>query len=284
MRALVALLAAAATLPLLAAAPIELPAADDSLRFAVIGDNGTGSRGQYELAQRMLDLHGRWHYELVVMVGDNLYGRQQPQDFMVKFEKPYAPLLQVGVTFQAALGNHDDAWAQLVYPPFNMNGRRYYTFVRKGVRFVYLDTNLLDAEQLGWVERTLKDATETWIIAVLHHPLYSNAGRHGSNIQLRVQLEPIFIRHSVDVVFSGHDHMYERLKPQSGITYFVTGASGQLRQGDARSSPDTAVAYDQDHTFLAAEIVNSRLTFQTISRAGRVVDDGVIEARRPGRP
>jgi 3',5'-cyclic AMP phosphodiesterase CpdA len=283
MRVFAVLIAAAASV-WFSATPVELPAAPDSLKFAVIGDNGTGERAQYELGQQMTQLHGRWPYELVVMVGDNLYGRQQPQDFVLKFEKPYAPLLQAGVTFQAALGNHDDARAQLSYRPFNMNGQRYYTFVRRGVRFVYLDTNLLDPPQVRWLDSTLQQNAELWTIAVFHHPLYSNGGRHGSNVELRVELEPLFVKYGVDVVFSGHDHTYERVKPQKGITYFVTGSGGQLRRGDMQPSTDTAAAFDQDQTFLAAEIEGARLTFQTISRTGRVVDEGVVGARPRSLP
>jgi hypothetical protein len=62
---------------------------------------------------------------------------------------------------------------------------------------------------------------------VFHHPLYSDAARHGSNIELRVVLEPLLVRYGVSVVFSGHDHVYERSTPQKGITYFIEGSSGQ---------------------------------------------------------
>src|ERR1044071_2381657 len=108
-----------------------------------------------------------------------------------------------------------------------MNGQRYYTFVRKHVRFLALDSTLMDKKQLDWIEGTLKDAREEWKICYFHHPLYSDASRHGSSVVRRLILEPIFVRHGVDVVFTGHDHVYERIKPQQGIYYFVSGAAGQ---------------------------------------------------------
>ena len=262
-----------------AAQPVQLPGLPNSLKFAVIGDNGTGARPQYEVGAQLAQAHARQPFELVVMVGDNMYGSQNPVDFINKFERPYATLLAAGVTFQAALGNHDAPKAALAYEPFNMNGRRYYTFTRREVRFLVLDTNQLDGAQLAWAEQTLKTAPETWTIAVFHHPLYSNAGRHGSNLELRVELEPLLVQYGVDVVFSGHDHAYERLKPQNGITYFVEGASGQLRRGDMQASPDTAASYDQDQSFMVAEIAGETMTFQTISRTGRIVDAGVIRRR-----
>ena len=113
-----------------------------------------------------------------------------------------------------------------------MNGQRYYTYVRNNVRFLALDTTLMDARQVAWIETTLQNAKEEWKICYFHHPLYSNADRHGASVDLRVLLEPIFTRFGVNVVFSGHDHVYERLKPQKGIHYFVSGAAGQLRKGN----------------------------------------------------
>jgi predicted MPP superfamily phosphohydrolase len=262
-----------------AAQPIQLPGAPNSLKFAAIGDMGTGARPQYEVGEQMAQAYARQPFELVVMLGDNLYGAQNANDYVNKFERPYAALLKAGVTFQAVLGNHDAPKAALAYKHFNMNGRRYYSFTRRNVRFVVIDSNQLDPAQLAWIEETLKSGPETWTIAMFHHPLYSNAGRHGSNAELRVELEPLLVKYGVDVVLSGHDHAYERLKPQKGITYFLEGASGQLRKGDIQPSPDTAAFFDQDQSFMVAEIVGDTMTFQTISRTGRIVDAGTIRRR-----
>jgi 3',5'-cyclic AMP phosphodiesterase CpdA len=152
--------------------------------------------------------------------------------------------------------------------------------VKKGVRFVVFDTNLMDPPQLAWIDEALMRSTEQWTIAYFHHPLYSDAGRHGPNVELRVLLEPLLTRYGVDVVFSGHEHVYERTTPQKGITYFIEGASGQLRKGDMQPSAMTAAAFDQDQTFMLVEIADDEMVFQTISRTGRVVDSGVIH-RRP---
>jgi hypothetical protein len=93
-------------------------------------------------------------------------------------------------------------------------------------------------------------------------------------------LEPLLVRYGVNVVFSGHEHVYERLVPQKGITYFIDGSSGQLRKGDVIPSPTTAAAFDQDQTFMLVEVTEAQLSFRTISRTGRLVDSGVIR-RRP---
>ena len=254
-----------------------LPNRAGSVKFAAIGDNGTGDRPQYEVGAQMAKSHAAFRFDLVIMLGDNMYGGQRPADFANKFEKPYAALLAAGVRFQASIGNHDDDVVQLKYPHFNMNGQRYYSFVRGNVRFFALDSNLMSKEQLAWLDRTLAEAREDWKICYFHHPLYSNADRHGSSMDLRVLMEPLFIKHRVNVVFQGHDHVYERLHPQNGIVYFVSGAGGQLRRGNMSPAKETAAYFDQDRSFMLVEIAGSTMYFQSISRTGQIVDSGVVQ-------
>ena len=258
---------------------VSLPGRPDALKFAVIGDSGTGAKPQYEVASQMAAARAKFPFELVIMLGDNVYGRQQPNDFVDKFEKPYASLLEGGVTFFATLGNHDNQ-SNRDYKAFNMGGQRYFSYSRRNVRFFVLDSNTLDAPQVAWLEDALKNSQDDWKICYFHHPLYSNAGRHGSDVELRVALEPLLVRYGVNVVFSGHDHVYERLKPQKGITYFVEGASGQLASGDVKPSPATAAAFDRDQTFMLVEIAGDQMWFEALSRTGTRVDAGVVN-RRP---
>jgi predicted phosphodiesterase len=268
-------LLAALTSAALLAQTTALPNAPGSLKFLAMGDNGTGKRAQYEVAQQMTKLHEIFRFDLVIMLGDNMYGGQNPADYVKKFEQPYAPLLSSGVTFQASRGNHDQP-EQVSYKPYNMNGQRYYSYVRNNVRFLALDSTRMDRPQLAWLESTLGTATEEWKICYFHHPLYSNASRHGSSVKLRSLLEPIFVKHGVDVVFSGHDHVYERIKPQKGIYYFVSGAAGQLRKGNMGTAPETAASFDQDQSFMLIEVAGTEMVFQSISRTGLIVDSGVI--------
>ena len=254
---------------------LALPNMPRSVKFAAIGDNGTGELPQYEVAGQMVRWHEQFAYDMVIMLGDNLYGSQGPADFVQKFERPYKALLESGVTFYASLGNHDKP-SNNTYALFNMHGERYYSYVRNGVRFVALDSNGLDPRQMAWLETVLRDARERWKIAYFHHPLYSDGGRHGSEIELRVKLEPLFVKYGVNVVYSGHDHIYERLVPQKGITYFVSGAGGELRFGDLKRSSMTAAGFDRDRSFMLNEITDEDLYFQAISRTGVTVDSGVI--------
>jgi hypothetical protein len=264
-----------------AQADVPLGSAKGSLTFAVIGDNGTGDTEQYELGRQLFAAHQRQAFPLVIMVGDNIYGSERPQDFVKKFEAPYRPLLDAGVKFYASLGNHDSR-EQRYYKPYNMEGKLYYSLKapEQDVRFFALDTTYLDQPQIEWLEKELGGAKEHWKIPFFHHPPYSSGGRHGSDPRIRAALEPLFIQYGVTVVFTGHDHIYERTKPQHGITYFVTGSGGKLAPGDLRNnSPLTARGFDTDQAFMLVNIDGDRLTFQAISRVGRVVDSGLIERR-----
>jgi 3',5'-cyclic AMP phosphodiesterase CpdA len=265
-----------------AAAPeVALPNKADSLKFGVLGDFGTGGKEQYQLAEQMARLHTRFPYELVLTVGDNLYGSQGPNDFRKKFEVPYKPLLDGGVKFYASLGNHDSR-GQRFYQLFHMDGRFYYTFSpRSDIRFFALDSTYLSPEQIQWIDKALQSSGSDWKIAFFHHPLYSSGERHGSDQRLRKVLEPIFLQHNISVVFAGHDHFYERVIPQKGIAYFVVGSGGKLRDGniDAKSGL-TARGFDTDLAFLAVEIVGDELYFNALSRQGHVVDSGVIKRRQ----
>jgi predicted MPP superfamily phosphohydrolase len=260
---------------------VALPNKAGSFKFAVLGDFGTGSKEQYQLADQMIKLHGQFKYGLVVLVGDNLYGSERPQDFQKKFEIPYKPLLDAGVKFYASLGNHD-AREQRYYKPFNMDGNLYYSFnPSPDVRFFMFESTYPEPEEIAWLEKELKASTSNWKIVVFHHPLYSSGDRHGSDLRLRDALEPLFVKYNVSVVLNGHDHFYERVKPQKGIVYFVVGSGGQLREGNIdRSSGITAKGFDTDQAFMAAEITGDQLYFNTISRPGQTVDSGVLIRRK----
>jgi 3',5'-cyclic AMP phosphodiesterase CpdA len=251
------------------------PVAQNSLRFAVLGDTGTGDRAQYETGAMLARSHAVFPFEFVLMTGDNLYGSERPQDFTRKFELPYKALHDAKIPFYASLGNHDDP-NQRFYKLFNMNGERFYTFKKQSVRFFALDSNYMDRDQIAWLKRELENSGSDWKIPFFHHPLYSSGGTHGSEVDLRQQIEPLFLQYGVSVVFAGHEHFYERIKPQKGIQYFTTGAAAKLREGDLRKTDLTAVGFDRDLSYMLVEIAGDVMTFQTLSRSGKRVDGGTV--------
>lgn len=261
------------------ATSVALPLRPNSVRFAVIGDSGTGDEAQYTLANEMVKVQQATDFGFVVMVGDNLYSGHSPHDYEKKFDIPYKPLLDKGVQFYASLGNHDNP-NEISYAPFNMNGKRYYTFTKGNAEFFVLDSNYMDPGQLSWLKDELQKSNAEWKIAYFHHPLYSSGKRHGSDTDLRAVLEPMFIKYKVNLVLSGHDHVYERIKPQNNIAYFVMGSSGKLRSNGISKDAEEAVGFDKDRCFLVMEITGNDLYFQAISRTGQVVDSGMLN-RQP---
>ena len=259
---------------------LTFPVKDGSVRFAVIGDTGSGTAKQRDVGNMMVQYRALFPFEFVLMMGDNIYGGEAPKDFEKKFAEPYKTLLDNKVKFYATLGNHDLP-LQVNYENFNMNGKEYYRFKKGNVVFYSLNSNYMDPKQVKWLEDELSKDTTEWKVCFFHHPPYSSAKKHGSDDQLREVVEPLFVKYGVNVVLTGHDHVYERIKPQKGIYYFVSGAGGKLREGDVQeTSPLTDKSYDGDLHFMLFEVSGDQMYFQAISRTGETIDSGVIGRKR----
>lgn len=262
----------------------QVPAA---VSFAVIGDSGSGQPPQFAIARRMMIERERTPFDFVIMLGDNIYGLGNPKYFKPRFEDPYRELLAAGVKFYAALGNHDAHAAadHIKYDNFNMGGRRYYSFVKGDglIEFFVLDTNEtktseLKPEQLSWLEAGLKASTARWKVAYFHHSIYSSGRMHSPYTRLREQIEPLFVKYRVNVVFSGHYHVYERIKPQKGVQYIVAGSGGKLMKGNLnKKSALTAFGNDQTRIFLLATVEENQMLVKAITADGTEVDSVKIE-------
>ncbi len=268
-----------------AAEVLALPRRPGSIKFAAIGDAGRGDRAQYEVSAQMQAFRDVFPYDFVVMLGDNVYDGGTPDDYRRKFELPYKPLLDDDVEFYATIGNHD-AVNQPSYEPFHMGGKRYYTFradqsllariTDTDVQFFMVDTETLDRTQVAWLDREMAKSRARWKIPIYHRPIYTS-GRYAAPARLfRNMLEPVFLRHDVKVALSGHEHFYERIRPQQGITYFISGGAGSLREGDIRRTPLTAKGFDIDYHFMLFEVTRDELFYQAISRTGHSIDSGTV--------
>lgn len=255
---------------------------NNKLRFAVIGDWGDGSDDQAALGKQMHSVYCKSAFDLVLASGDNIYPNGAARHFQKKFEEPFNELLKNQVKFHTVFGNHDvedGRQDQRQYPLFNMAGQHYYT-LRRGnglVDFFMLDTTDYDLAQAGWFDNALSTSTARWKVVVMHHPLYSSGKKHGSSLKLRKKIEPLLTKYKVNVVFAGHDHIYERVKPQHGVQHFVTGAGGKLRHGNIdKNSKITASGYDKDNHFMLLELDDREINFKAISETGALIDSGAI--------
>ena len=267
---------------------LRLPLKDGSVRFAVIGDTGTGDEAQLSVARQMARQHEKTPFEFVLMLGDNIYERGEEKYVKPRFEEPYKRLLDAGMKFYATLGNHDIIKGlefQTRYPNFNMGGRRYYNFTKGAsenyenlLEFFALDSNLMTDEQLKWLDDNLKSSKARWKIAFSHHSIYSSSRMHSQYVKLRAQLEPLYVKHGVAAVFAGHSHCYERIKPQKGVNYFTEGASGEIKHKTLdRGGPFFAAGEDQKNSFLIVQVSESDLKVEAIGADGNLIDSFTIK-------
>jgi hypothetical protein len=262
--------------------PEAWPAGQDRLRFAALGDNGSGGRQAMAVAERMAQTYRAEPFELVALLGDICYYGNLADRYDEVFRRPMGPLLDAGVRFELAIGNHDaalrhsDEGIAEIEAELRLLGTpsTYYTTSHRLADFFYLDSSVPgvfgpgSSTQWEWLDDMLASSTNQWKIVNLHHPLYSS-GRHGSTVGARERLEPILARRHVDLVLAGHDHNYERTHPQQGVTHVVSG--GGCKTTAVGQSRFTAAAASVLQ-FVLVDIVGDRLTASCVAVDGTVVD------------
>jgi predicted phosphodiesterase len=256
------------------------PTGDDSrFTFAVIGDSGHGGKNQLAIA-RLLE---RLEPDLILHTGDVIYPSGEDRHYDPRFFMPYRDIIK-GVPVFPVLGNHDvekdngAAYLKNFYLPSNdpQNTGRYYSFDWGNAHFVALDSELYyedgggsHKEQKAWLERDLSVTHRPWKFVFFHRPIYSSS-EHGSDEKVRKDLEPILRRHGVDLVFSGHDHNYERTVPIHGVIYIVTGGGGRNLY-EAGRSEWTAFSKSTHHAVLT-HINGEHLSLKAVEPDGTIVD------------
>lgn len=255
----------------------------------MIGDNGSGGRQAMAVAEQLARSYRERPFGLLAMLGDIVYYGPIERRFHDVFLEPLGPLVDAGVSFEIALGNHDNDLF-LDRPRFAEVERqlellgtpaRFYTTTHGPVDAFYLDTVAMvrreesARQQVAWLDHALSQATRPWRIVCLHHPVYSS-GRHGSTPVLRRLLEPVLRDHEVDLVLSGHDHHYERTVPIDGITYVVSGGGCKLTDVTPSEISEVAVSKLQ---FLRLHATRARLATRCIGVGGEVLDSFELAPR-----
>lgn len=261
-----------------------LPIASDEppqVRLAVAGDVGTGDVAAWATAAVVDRYETEREYDALVLLGDNVYPDGDPDEVDRTVFEPFADVLDGSTRMLAVLGNHDvrDGNATAQAAALGMPGRWYATHL-DGVLVVSLDSTLADdPAQLAWLESTLAEAEAEWIVATMHHPMYS-AGWHGSSVDVRARFEPIFEAYGVDLVLAGHDHDYQRSVPLDGISYVVSGGAAKLRRTDRADF--TAVSWSTHH-FVDLLVWPDRIEGRAVDHDGRVFDTFTLRTHRGDR-
>jgi len=250
------------------------PAGDPvDLHLAVVGDVGDSGSRLSATAEAITEVAAVEPVDGLVLTGDNVYPSGDPSRLPDTVFEPFADVLDDAELY-AVLGNHDvmDGNAEGQMAALGMPGRWWARHLGD-VLLVGLDsTQADDPDQRAWLEQTLAAAVERWRIVVVHHPPYS-AGYQGSDQQVRDAFVPLFERHGVQLVVSGHDHDYQRSVPINGVTYVVTGgAAGTRRTGE----DDFTAASFSWHHFVELAVFGDRLVVRAVNQDRRVADEAVI--------
>jgi hypothetical protein len=262
---------------------------EDRIRFAVLGDNGSGGRNQMAVAEQMALTYRDSPYGLVLLAGDISYYGSIDDRWEEVFAEPYRPLIEAGVTWELAIGNHeiDEKKSPDAAEEIQAQIRRFgkpgtYYRARHGPLDVFvLDTSIPlktgegGPEQLAWLADELAASDAPWKVALLHHPAYSSGDR-GSEMRVREAVQPLFAEHGVDVAFTGHDHHYERTEPQDGVVWIVSGAGCKL----SRVGRSSFTAHSESTLqFMLADVVGDTMDLRAITTDGGVIDRTTLKAR-----
>lgn len=278
--------------------------ADPSFTFVVFGDSGTASQPQRDVARLIEKLSP----DLLLHTGDVIYPAGAAEDYNRKFFLPYQNTLQK-VPIYPCLGNHDlstnngQAYLDAFILPGEESGsasERYYSFDYANTHFICLDveTSLFphksdykNSAQYRWLVKDLEKKDKTWTFIFFHKPVYSSVlpDNRSREIDLRNKLSPLFEKYRVDLVFSGHNHNYERTKPikggrvsEEGITYVITGGGGAgldvpENYGNSPLSSRLEFAYH----VTKVSIDGNSLLLEAVKPNGEVFDSYSI-AKKPG--
>lgn len=255
------------------------PGPDGTVTAVVVGDTGTGESPQERISSVMLEMEP----DLVLHTGDVVYPRGGECGYEDRFYEPYEELI-ASVPVYPVLGNHDvltengEPYLMAFALPAESSGtERFYSFdygplhvAALDSELYYLDESIPAEQQKAWLREDLRATDRPWKVVVIHRPPFNSSPYHGADPRVLEDLVEIFEEEGVDVVFAGHEHVYERLKPIDGVQYFVTGGGGADLRG-AGTSELTALSALRYHA-LRVEATPEQILIEAVGIDGEVFD------------
>jgi hypothetical protein len=275
--------------------------------FLVTGDSEDGSARKYQIA-RLMD---QTQADLVFHCGDHMYynfqlGREDYRTLSV-----FGPKMR-SVPFYFSMGNHDinptsfdQPFLQTFCLPTNpvTGTSHFYSFDQGDAHFAVLFLPWLTdvpelrpyqltngSPQYSWLTNDLATSTKPWKFLFMHIP-FANSGHHSldddnnngivDHVELQQMLLPIAQRYGVQVVFSGHEHDYERSNPMGGVHHIVVGGGGSFQPNDYFERDSANSQYYLRPGFVRVAVQGDSLLLQAIGTNGAVFDSMTIQRRPP---
>ena len=279
--------------------------------FLVFGDSGRGTRAQYLLAEEMNRVEPP--ADFLLHTGDLVYTDGARRRYEARFFAPYRRLL-ARVNFWPCLGNHDvnrsdttvphseggsaAAYEEVFEVPMNgppgLPPKYNYWFDYATARVVVIDSNadegVLRDQVAPWLQQVLADPAPRWRFVAFHHPPYTG-GKYRGDLRIQRALVPAIEAASVDIVFNGHDHMYQRLRPLrggqivpdgEGVLYVITAAGGASLYTPVAERPEYVAALNHlDFSFTQVSVAGDELTLRQIALDGHVIDESTLHKAAP---
>jgi predicted phosphodiesterase len=239
-------------------------------RFAVFGDSGSGKSQEYKVAREV----ETQNVDFILHTGDLVYSRGEDKEYRPRVYLPYKNLLAQVLLFPV-LGNHDmktlrgQPWLDNFVLP---GKKRYYSFSYGNAFFIALDSYEINSTTTDWLEHELAGTDQLWKFVFFHEPPFSNQVRRSGNAATRNLWVPLFEKYGVDIVFSGHDHMYTHFEPKNGVVYIVEGAGGsKLKKHDPLAN-GVLFTNDNKYGFGLVDITGPKLVFRHVTTEGAILD------------
>ena len=264
-----------------------------TITFAAVSDTGNNDSGDKE-QEDVANLIAGWSPDFIIHAGDVNQGDSDDYDYecgenYYSYIGNYKGSYGTGATvnkFFSALGNHDSTSKYTNFftlPGVNGNtsgNERYYDFEQDFIHVFVINSNSSEPDgrsesstQAAWLQEQLAASTATWNIVTFHHGAYCSGSSHGSSSTMQWPFE----EWGTDAIFSGHNHVYERvLKDENNdnvsLPYFTVGLGGYDTDSWGSAISGSKAKYNSNAGALLVEATESSITFTFYSISGTQVD------------
>lgn len=281
----------------------HVPQESDVTRFLYLGDvQFQESMEEYEEWGQMVRRAYREHPELdFAVIGGDLVNSPGELPQWEEFLEACDVFAKLPVATVA--GNHEGVHSNYTYQklfalpddaPGGLSGEEFYSLDFGNVRMLMMDSSFLTKERRqsmgkdawakeeqrveAWIRSRTGSCEKPWLAAVIHHPVYGMHDGDTVSPQIRELWKPLLEEGGVRIVFSGHQHLYQRTKSIHGVVYLM-GNSGQResRFFHGNNLPEyTQQIYDRGANYQIVEVGARRLKMTSYNQKGLVIDETVL--------